>query len=285
MNCKQAKKISIIDYLAAIGINPAIHKNNSVWYCSPFRSEETPSFKVNINGYVWYDFGTGTGGNILKLVTMLNSTDINGALKILEQPGLIKPDFFISEQQETNQPAIEIKHVQPLQNRALIQYLNYRKISHQNAAKFVVEAYYTVNEKQYFSVAFKNDKGGFELRNKHLKNSSMPKAITTIQGNREAVNIFEGFIDFLSAMEHYKVVKTEITCIILNSVKNLNSVIDTLTGYKTINLFLDNDPSGNQAAETIKTKYPKAKDYSKIIYPGHKDFNEFICKNQYHERT
>ena len=278
MNCTQAKKISIIDYLAAIGINPAIHKNNSVWYCSPFRNEETPSFKVNINGYVWYDFGTGTGGNILKLVTMLNSTDTNGALKILEQPGLIKPDSFISEQQETNQPAIEIKHVQPLQNRALIQYLNHRNISYQTAAKFVQEAYYRVNEKKYFSLAFQNDKGGFELRNKHFKNSSSPKAITTIPGNRKAVNIYEGFIDFLSALERYKITKTEVTSIILNSVNNLDSVINNLTDYQQINLILDNDTAGNQATEKIKSIYPKAKDYSKIIYPGHKDFNEFICK-------
>ena len=202
MNCNQAKQISIIDYLGSIGINPAKHQNNSVFYCSPLRNEETPSFKVHVNGYVWYDFGTGAHGNILDLVMMLNSIDITGALKILEKPGLTKHDYFFSEQQKSNSPAIEIKHVQPLRNLALIQYLNSRKISYQKAAKFVQEAYYRVNEKQYFSLAFKNDKGGFEFRNKYSKNSNDPKTITTIPGTKETVNIFEGFINFLSYLEY-----------------------------------------------------------------------------------
>jgi DNA primase len=279
MNCQQAREtITLTAFLSSINYEPVKIKGKWITYYSPIRSDENPSFFVDTDKNIWHDKGTGQSGDIVNLVMKINAVNSTGALTIL-QKGVYATPSFISIKQETNQPAIEIKHVQPLQNQALIQYLNYRKISQQNAAKFVLEAHYTVNEKQYFSVAFKNDKGGFELRNKHFKNSSSPKAITTISGNRKSINIFEGFIDFLSALEYYKVTKTEVTSIILNSVNNLDSVINNLTDYQQINLFLDNDTAGNQATEKIKSIYPKAKDYSKIIYPGHKDFNEFICKN------
>ncbi len=206
----------------------------------------------------------------------LNKTGIPGALLILQKPELSKPDFSYSEQQNYQTANIEIKHIQPLQNRALIEYLQIRKITPTKAANYLQEAYYKVNDKQYFALAFKNDLGGFELRNKYFKGSSSPKAITTIPGTSNAVHIFEGFIDFLSALEHYRTTKPAGTCIILNSVSNLQTIIDTLEQYQNINLFLDNDNAGNKAVATIKSIHPKVKDYSKIIYPEDKDFNLFL---------
>lgn len=276
MNCKQAKQIPITHYLNTIGLKPETLKNGSAWYNSPFRQESKPSFKVDRDNNIWYDFGTGTGGNVLDLVMSLNKTGIPGALLILQKPELSKPDFSFSEKQSSYSGNIEIKHLQPLQNRALIEYLQSRKITPAKAASHLQEAYYQVNDKQYFALAFKNDRGGFELRNKYFKGSSSPKAATTISGTSNAVHIFEGFIDFLSSLEHYRTTKPAGTCIILNSVSNLDTVIDTLEQYQQINLYLDNDNAGNQAAESIKSRYPKVKDYSKIIYPHHKDMNEFL---------
>lgn len=276
MNCSQAKNISIVGYLASLGIIPETVKNGSAWYCSPFRSETKPSFKVDRKNNIWYDFGTGTGGHVIDLVMNLNKTGIPGALLILQKPELSKPDFSFSEQQNTDSGNIEIKHLQPLQNRALMQYLESRKITPAKAANYIQEAYYQVNGKQYFALAFENDRGGFELRNKYFKGSSRPKAITTIQGTINAVHIFEGFFNFLSALEHYRTTKPAGTCIILNSVSNLDTVIDTLSNYQYINLYLDNDQAGELAAETIKNRFKKVRDYSKIIYPDHNDFNEFL---------
>lgn len=280
MNCTEAKKIPITHYLNTIGLKPETLKNGSAWYNSPFRQESKPSFKVDRDNNIWYDFGTGTGGNVIDLVMSLNKTGIPGALLILQKPEFSKPDLSFSEQQSSNPANIEIKHLQPLQNRALIEYMNSRKITPAKAANYVQEAYYTVNEKQYFALAFKNDRGGFELRNKYFKGSSSPKAVTTISGHKQAVNIFEGFIDFLSALEFYHTTKPTGYCIVLNSVSNLDPIINTLEQYQQINLFLDNDKAGNHAAETIKSRYPNVKDYSKIIYPDRKDFNEFLISGQ-----
>lgn len=277
MNCSTAKKISIIGYLASLGIRPNNLKNGSAWYCSPFRQESKPSFKVDRNNNIWYDFGTGTGGNILDLVMKLNGTGITGALLILQKPELSKHTFSFSQQQNSDS-SIKIKHLQPLQNRALVQYLASRQISQAKAVNYVQEAYYQVNGKQYFALAFKNDKGGFELRNKYFKGSSSPKAITTIPGSRKAVSIFEGVFDLLSALEFYQVRKPAGSCIVLNSISNLDTILNSLTDYQKINLYLDNDKAGTGATQTIKQQFENVTDYAKIIYPSYKDFNEYSLK-------
>lgn len=279
MNCYTAKKISIIGYLASLGIRPNNLKNGSAWYCSPFRQETKPSFKVDRQNNIWYDFGTGTGGNILDLVMQLNGTGITGALLLLQKPELSKQTFSFSEQQNSDS-SIKIKHLQPLQNRALVQYLASRQISKAKADNYVQEAYYQVNGKQYYSLAFKNDKGGYELRNKYFKGSSSPKAITTIPGSRKAVSIFEGVFDMLSALEFYQVRKPAGTCIVLNSVSNLDAILNNLTDYQKINLYLDNDKTGTQAAQKIKKIHSRVTDFSKIIYQDHKDMNELLMQTK-----
>lgn len=279
MNCQQAKKIPITHYLQTKGIQPKTDKNGSAWYNSPFRNESKPSFKVDRQNNIWYDFGTGTGGNLLDLVMTFEKTGLTGALMILQRPELSNTRFSFSEQQNSETNTIEIKHLQPLQNRALVQYLNSRKISQSKAVNYVQEAYYQVNGKQYFALAFKNDRNGHELRNKYFKGSTTPKAPTTIKNSPGALNIFEGFIDFLSALEYFNTTKTKYDTIVLNSVTNLVTILNNLEDYPQINLFLDNDTPGEKTATKIKLIHPtRVKDFSKIIYPGYNDFNDFICK-------
>jgi hypothetical protein len=288
MDIQQAQKISLLGLVASLGFQPVATQKGRFKCQSPFRPEEKePSFYLYNNNekgkWQWKDFGLNEkGGDIIDFIMKLYNVSEIGALMILDSPELSISTFssFIGSSQNNHKSNIEIKHIQPLQNAALVQYLISRKISQAKAVNYVQEAYYSVNGKQYFALAFKNDKGGFELRNKYFKGSTSPKAPTTISGHKQAVNIFEGFIDFLSALEYYHTTKPTGTCIVLNSVSNLETIINSLEQYQQINLFLDNDPPenpvGQMAAETIKSRYPKVKDYAKIIYPDHKDFNEFI---------
>lgn len=46
MNIEEAKSIQLEDYLRRMGFNPVKQQGDS-WYCSPFREEKTPSFKVS----------------------------------------------------------------------------------------------------------------------------------------------------------------------------------------------------------------------------------------------
>ena len=61
------KRIPIEDFLARLGYHPVQRRANAVWYRSPYREEKTPSFKVNPEKNLWYDFGEGKGGNIFAL--------------------------------------------------------------------------------------------------------------------------------------------------------------------------------------------------------------------------
>lgn len=57
MNISEAKQIRIVDFLAQLGHRAQYVKSGQYWYLSPFRREETPSFKVNDRLNEWYDFG------------------------------------------------------------------------------------------------------------------------------------------------------------------------------------------------------------------------------------
>jgi hypothetical protein len=288
MNCKEANEKSITGFLATIGINPAKTPiNGKFWYCSPLRNEKIPSFAVWKNGSknVWYDHGTGTGGSLIDLVCKLCNVGVPSALLIIagKSPN-IQPLSF--DQPPTEPSNLRIDTVLPIENKFLIQYIRSRKICISLAELYINEVHYTVKEKPYFAVGFKNDLGGYELRNNFkskyfpdgVKNCSSPKGITTIKGDHYTLNIFEGFFDFLSFLTWSKVTKTQGTCIILNSVKNMRTVYQALPYYMNINLYLDNDPSGEEAVNKIQNIQPDAINQAKIIYPDFKDFNEFLTR-------
>jgi len=282
MNCKQANEMNIAGFLMSKGINPDIHSGNNFWYCSPLRNEKTPSFKVDRIKNVWYDYPIFTGGRLVDLICKMYNVDISGALLILTgaKPSIQTPSFSFDQLNDfEHESTTEIRHIQPLQNQALIQYLNSRKINTELAAKYCNEAYYktTASPKQYFSIAFENDSKGYELRNKYFKGSTSPKDITTIPGeNTLAVNVFEGFMDFISALTYYQAECSACVTIVLNGVGFIEKFINLLPGYNKINLYLDNDRAGNEATKRIQELRPKAVNRSQIIYPQYKDFNEFL---------
>jgi len=281
MNCTQANQMSIAGFLMSKNIIPSKPAGNNFWYCSPLRSEKDPSFKVCRVKNVWYDYGTGTGGRLIDLVCKMYNVDVPGALLVLSGMKIEIPNISFSDQQEDHEQesGIEIKHLQPLQNHALIQYLEGRKINAGIAPDYLREAYYRTNssDKQYFSIAFENRAGGFELRNKYFKGSTSPKDITSIPGKTDfAVNCFEGFSDFLSALTWYKTDQPACDTIVLNGVGFVEKFIDLMPKYSRINLYLDNDNAGKETAKRIQALRPDAINRSALLYPKYKDFNEFI---------
>ncbi|MCD8440887.1 toprim domain-containing protein, partial [Tenacibaculum finnmarkense] len=97
------------------------------------------------------------------------------------------------------------------------------------------------------------------------------------------INVFEGFIDFLSYLEIKENLVFE-NYLILNSLSNKNKALVELKKYSKINLFLDNDLAGNKAAILLKKELNfkgdiKIVDYS-TIYKKHKDFNDYWVANK-----
>jgi DNA primase len=277
MHIDEIKKLHIQDYLRANGHQPVKIKYGSAWYHSPFRQENTPSFKVNLNKNLWFDFGTGEGGDLFKLVMRSCNCSFPEVPEHLS--GGI-PHVMIKEIDSLDESGrIIINHVKSLKKKALTDYLKLRRVNLDLAKKFVSEASYSVHGKEYFAIAFKNDQGGYELRNSYFKTGSSPKYFTTIKGKDSSqVNIFEGFMDFLSCCTYYGQVPRFRT-IVLNSLSFLPRIEQLLASAESVNLYLDNDRAGWLATDKFKSNHERVRDWAPILYPDHKDFNEFLMRS------
>ena len=133
---------------------------------------------------------------------------------------------------------------------------------------------YTLHGKRYYAIGFENNAHGYELRNPFFKGAYPPKNITHIANGNPRCNVFEGFIDFLSA-ERLGYNDGNDT-IVLNSVSNLNKAIQPLTSYSVISCYLDNDVAGRAALAKLQREFgDKVMDKSSL-YPQHKDLNEYL---------
>lgn len=285
MNSEQAKQIRIEEYLQRIGIAPVKQKGHNLWYKSPFRNESNPSFKVNCNINQWRDFGSGEKGNIIDLAMKLNQTvSVSEALQAIEQavPNLQQSQSFSFRQQEILK-GIENITIKPLHHPALIGLLIERKIPTELAQRYCKEVHYTTNGKHYFSIAFPNDNGGYETLNPYFKGCISPKEITTFDRDTPAVNLFEGFMDYLSLLT-LQANQADVSTVVLNSVHNLEKAVPFLSNHTRINAFLDNDEGGKQALNKLQELNLPVVDISKR-YVEYKDLNDFLTGKKLSEKT
>lgn len=174
------KEIPIKEYLAKRGFHPIKEKSYYGMFFSPLREERTPSFKVDYNKNLWIDFGSQQGGSIIDMVMQLENCTMPEAICKLKYDIGYDPIVTNSKSSAIIQKsAIVIDEVQSLANHALISYLKSRKIDIPTAKIHCPEIYYTIGGRNYYAVGFKNDSGGYELRNRYFKGST-EKDITTI---------------------------------------------------------------------------------------------------------
>ena len=151
----------------------------------------------------------------------------------------------------------------PLRNYALLNYLQERGIPIEIATAHCVEVHYRLHDKQYFAVGFPNESGGYEIRNKFFKGSIPPKAVSVIKNGSPVVNVYEGFMDFLSGLT-LGYGRTEDN-LVLNSVANVSKAYKHLDCYDQINTWLDNDDAARKCLETLRKRYgEKVTDHSEV---------------------
>lgn len=294
MNIQQAKQLSLIEVMAALGHTPHHEVRGDVWYLSPIRQETKPSFKINRAKNVWYDFGEGQGGNIIDLVMQMQSgISVSDALRRLEEitggqtPLFTRPRPVRRKAAQQQDDSLQIKKVIPLQNPSLVSYLAGRGINAETARPYVKEIHYTRGKQAYFALSFLNDSNGRELRNAYFKGSHGTKDVTTIAGtDRRAstVMVFEGFMDFLSAKNFYQS-GMEQPVIVLNSASMKDNGIDAIKrlGVATVWLYLDHDEGGRAVKQYFEEQLQgivSLIDKSEL-YAGYKDFNDFLVGTRY----
>lgn len=76
-------------------------KNGEYWALSPLKEENTPSFSVNTEKQYFYDFSSGSGGNILSFIQKYNNCDIHKAIDILKKYANITDDVTVNKRLET----------------------------------------------------------------------------------------------------------------------------------------------------------------------------------------
>lgn len=277
MTCEQAKQSDMVSYLSTLGYEPSKIKGNDYWYLSPIRAEKTPSFKVNRKLNVWYDHGEGKGGSLIDFAILYHECTVADFLKILDgNPSNGRQNINPSPVKEVPEPKIEILSEKKIFSSELLNYLNERKIDITIADAHCCEVIYRFNSENYFAIGFKNDKGGFELRNKYFKGCSSPKGPTLIKNSADVLCVFEGFFDFLSYLTMTKIMDVPAQdFLILNSLSFVESCMPVLADYSGVRLFVDNDNAGQKAALYLCSLDEKISDESKG-YRNYKDLNDFL---------
>ncbi|WP_353148607.1 toprim domain-containing protein [Chryseobacterium sp.] len=281
MNCKQLNSIRLEEVLAFLGHLPTRQNEKEAWYLSPFGAEKQASFKVGRPNNVWHLFSEGIGGTTTDFMRKYLNTSVKGVLEWASNQNFssFQPQIKVPKPN----PTYRIDRISDIQNSNLMQYLHERGLS-AKIYPLIKEIWFTIENKQFYAVGFRNRSEGWELRNAFYKGALNTKDISvfSFQGDspmneRTAtrVAVFEGFIDALSFVQMQKDFKGDL--LVLNSIALLKKAMEELARYPEINLFLDNDNAGKKCRDTIMEAFPHARDFSHI-YAAHKDLNQYLVE-------
>ena len=290
---KQAHNISIVRYLSLHGFFPVYssYRGQEYHYHSPIRTDNTPSFHLNVIKNKWHDKGSDKGGDIIELVVEHKNVTRSEARHLLSQSGLYSGDYFpefppvqkgryrsssrkrsgdstkpinpVSEYAKLeSDTSFMIENIQVLQHPVLLQYLAYRCIDPAIATQYGLQEInyqlFNLPESHYFALAWLNDSGGCEFNSKSglksFKGCLGIKDITSINLQpHKKIAVFESAMDFWAYLSFYRIHEFQNSAIILNSISLRNKVLDAVEKYhpSELYLFLDNDIEGCKAAESL----------------------------------
>lgn len=283
MTIDEMRQLPLETFLQRLGYYPATQKRNELWYNAPYREEKTPSFKVNTDRNIWFDFGAGRGGDIFTLAgELIRSTDFLTQAKYISDTtggNFVPLPAPRPAKERAVEPAFQEVEQKALMYDALKGYLAQRGIPADVGVRHCRQVSYRVHGKPYFAIGFPNVSGGWELRSKLFKGCIPPKDISLVarqDAPTDACNVFEGFFDFLSAATLGMTKDSD--ALVLNSVGNLAKSFRYLDGYKKINCYLDNDEAGRKTIEALRARYKDKVIDCSGVYAGCKDLNEHLQK-------
>lgn len=292
MNIHDAKAIPIAQILGMLDIHPKQTTPHRLLYLSPVRLEKTPSFWVYLKTNRWHDYGDGRGGDPVDLVCAYlkftrEAHTVPDALRWINNMGVapyqfkpIEPDHLHAP----DEPSLILKTRKPIAHLGLIHYLEKRgiplAIAHRHLKEIHVSNQNTQNS--FFALGFANEEGGYELCNPFFKGSLGAKVISFIRGTEpkpDSIHLFEGFMDYLSAVAQLNGQGFKADTIVTNSLSCLKQAIPYIQnyGYHTAYTWFDNDPAGEKATAALDEFFKTQGDISHTpmnkVYAPHKDVN------------
>jgi hypothetical protein len=280
------EQVSITGLLSRLGFEPARNSGRELLYRSMLRDGDTkPSFCVNDSLGVWFDHGTGKGGNVidfgLAFWPALGFKDVCGKLcEVMQQTAPAAISFFQPGERKRRKalklPHYRVDKIHSLgHSPAIQQYLERRGIW-EIAQGILQEVHYHVTDekrqvKHFFAAGHRNESGGWEVRNKYFKGCLGHKGLTLIEGDNRRLCLFEGFFDYLSWKHEHQ--EQQDSALVLNTLSLLPAAIKVATRYPHLTVFFDNDTAGRQASRQFITELPYASDGASA-FAGHHDYND-----------
>lgn len=287
MNIDAIRQIPLVDFLNHLGYQPTSRDSKCLWFYSPLRNERKPSFHVNPRKGVWFDFGSGAGGDIFTLAGELaGTTDFIKQAEFIAQKMQLPVEKPYKPAPFVEQPTFDNVEISRLESPILLNYLADRGIPRDIAQRYCVQVDYTLHgssrsafgaerrKKRYYAIGFENNAHGYALRNSFFKGAFPPQHISHISNGNARCNVFEGFIDFLSAERLG--LNDGNDSVVLNSVSNLNKAIPYLQHYPLVLCYLDNDVAGRAAVARLQREFGDRVADKSSLYPQHKDLNDYL---------
>lgn len=279
MNSYQANKLDLPSIMERLGYYPVSAKQGTygteLWYLSPFKDEKTPSFHATYkNGtWIWKDFSEGDdrGGRVVDFILkQQNLASVSDVLKFLDSlvakvgETVVKHSPSSFHQQPNSAVAdenfrnLELVSAKPVSSSVIVKYLTEdRGIDRGLVSIYLKEIRYMnlKKGKEFFAFGTQNIAGGYEIRAASdkfvFKSALVERQLTFFEGLRPDLliaNVFEGTTDFLSLLTMMKTDRLTGDSVIMNSISNYQNVLTFLQekGYKSVNLFLDNDRGGHE---------------------------------------
>ncbi|WP_158267487.1 toprim domain-containing protein [Adhaeribacter arboris] len=294
------KALSIVKILSSINIFPQFKSGGEQYYISPIRNpEKTPSFTVNERKNCWFDHGFeggGVGGDVIDLVSRLYEIEFPVAVEFLQQaihnPALLGSKLTkvaaVAPAEREYKSTLTLLQAGPVEHAILLKYLRSRAINLDllsGCSDLLHQVYYQLagKNKIYYGLGFKNNAGGYEVRTYNFQSFiGSKKDVTFLKGSWPGLAVFEGFMDYLSALTYWKTTSLKYDILILNSTRMLKAALPIILSQPHVYSFLDNDQSGLQATEFIKEKCQENEigftNHSEI-YKGYKDFNDLLTNS------
>ena len=126
-----------------------------------------------------------------------------------------------------------------------------------------------------------------KLRNHYFKGCRGRKNISYLPWARDGPSkecaVFEGFIDYLSALTLGIISGAD--AIIFNSVVNVNKAVPYFKGYTAINCYLDNDTAGRTAHTELTAIYGSTVIDRSTLYSEFNDLNEYLTNQSFTKNT